>query len=117
MAPCCCRSLGDFAFKSPQALISAEPYVNTHQLEPSDHLVLLTSDGVTDVVPDDDMLDIGLRAIEQVGLGDKGVRGQQGQGTNILAVSALLEGMQSSWLVSSGGFGSHCLISSKDERR
>ena len=61
------RSLGDFAFKSPQPLLSAEPYVSTHHLEPSDHLVLLTSDGVTDVLPDDDMLDIGLRAIEQVG--------------------------------------------------
>jgi serine/threonine protein phosphatase PrpC len=59
------RSLGDFAFKSPQALISAEPFVNTHTLDPTDRLVLLTSDGVTDVLPDDDMLDIGLRAIEQ----------------------------------------------------
>lgn len=60
------RSLGDFAFKSPQPLISAEPYVNSHALEPHDRLVLLTSDGVTDVIPDDDMLDIGLAAIDQV---------------------------------------------------
>jgi serine/threonine protein phosphatase PrpC len=62
------RSLGDFAFKSPQALISAEPFVNTHTLDPTDRLVLLTSDGVTDVLPDDDMLDIGVRAVEQVRL-------------------------------------------------
>lgn len=60
------RSLGDFAFKSPQPLISAEPFVNTHNLDPTDKLVLLTSDGVTDVLADDDMLDIGLMAIEQV---------------------------------------------------
>lgn len=72
---CCawCRSLGDFAFKSPQALISAEPFVNTHTLDPTDRLVLLTSDGVTDVLPDDDMLDIGLHAIEQVQ--DQAIRG------------------------------------------
>jgi serine/threonine protein phosphatase PrpC len=66
---CClssCRSLGDFAFKSPQPLISAQPFVNTHLLQPTDKLVLLTSDGVTDVLPDDDMLDIGLRAIAEV---------------------------------------------------
>jgi hypothetical protein len=61
------RSLGDFAFKSPQALISAEPFVSTHNLDPSDRLVLLTSDGATDVLPDEDMLEVGLRAIEQVG--------------------------------------------------
>jgi serine/threonine protein phosphatase PrpC len=61
-----CRSLGDFAFKSPQPLISAQPFVNTHLLQPTDKLVLLTSDGVTDVLPDDDMLDIGLGAIAQV---------------------------------------------------
>lgn len=71
-AHCCCRcclrrrSLGDFAFKSPQALISAEPFVSTHNLDPTDRLVLLTSDGVTDVLPDDDMLGVGLAAIEQV---------------------------------------------------
>lgn len=60
------RSLGDFAFKSPQPLISAQPFVNTHLLQPTDKLVLLTCDGVTDVLPDDDMLDIGLSAIAQV---------------------------------------------------
>lgn len=99
LACCCCRSLGDFAFKSPQALISAEPYVNTHQLEPSDHLVLLTSDGVTDVVPDDDMLDIGLRAIEQVGRGKGSRGGGAGTAGNKPSLQPWLDGNPSSWLV------------------
>jgi hypothetical protein len=63
---CCCRSLGDFAFKHPQALLSAEPHVTQQQLAPSDKLVVLTSDGVTDVLPDDDMLGVAMRALEQV---------------------------------------------------
>lgn len=62
-----CRALGDFAFKHPQALISADPHVAAHQLTPADRLVVLTSDGVTDVLPDDDLLDIAIAAIEQVG--------------------------------------------------
>lgn len=65
---CCCwsRSLGDFAFKHPQALLSAEPHVTQQELAPSDRLVVLTSDGVTDVLPDDDMLGVAMRALEQV---------------------------------------------------
>eukprot|EP00775_Hariotina_reticulata_P008355 gene8355-8539_t len=59
------RSLGDFAFKHPQPLISAEPAVCSQLLQPCDKLVVLTSDGVTDVLPDDDMLEIGCRALEQ----------------------------------------------------
>lgn len=61
-----CSSLGDFAFKHPQALISADPHVEQAELTPSDKLVVLASDGVTDVLPDDDMLEAALRAIEQV---------------------------------------------------
>lgn len=69
-AVCCsCRSLGDFAFKHPQALISADPYVAAQQLTPADRLVVMTSDGVTDVLPDDDMLEVAIRAIEQVNKG------------------------------------------------
>jgi serine/threonine protein phosphatase PrpC len=62
-----CRSLGDFAFKHPEPLISAEPAVCSQLLTPRDKLVVLTSDGVTDVCPDDDMLEIGFRAVEEVG--------------------------------------------------
>lgn len=66
-AVCAGRSLGDFAFKHPQALISADPYVAAQQLTPADRLVVMTSDGVTDVLHDDDMLGVAIRAIEQVG--------------------------------------------------
>jgi serine/threonine protein phosphatase PrpC len=69
MRCCCRRSLGDFAFKHPQALLSAEPHVMQQELAPSDKLVVLTSDGVTDVLPDDDMLGVAMRALEQVRLG------------------------------------------------
>eukprot|EP00879_Flechtneria_rotunda_P031399 GHRR01034299.1.p1 GENE.GHRR01034299.1~~GHRR01034299.1.p1 ORF type:complete len:295 (+),score=119.68 GHRR01034299.1:289-1173(+) len=59
------RSLGDFAFKHPQPLIVAEPHVAERQLCPADRLIVLTSDGATDVLPDEDMLDFALRAIEE----------------------------------------------------
>eukprot|EP00882_Tetradesmus_deserticola_P016861 GHRQ01018036.1.p1 GENE.GHRQ01018036.1~~GHRQ01018036.1.p1 ORF type:complete len:194 (+),score=94.20 GHRQ01018036.1:138-719(+) len=59
------RSLGDFAFKHPQALLSAEPHVTQQELAPSDSLLLLASDGVTDVMPDDDVLGAALRALQQ----------------------------------------------------
>ncbi|KAF8069639.1 protein phosphatase 2C 8 [Scenedesmus sp. PABB004] len=57
------RSLGDFSFKHPQPLISAEPHVAATELRPADELVLLASDGATDVLPDDDMLGTALDAI------------------------------------------------------
>ncbi|KAF6260470.1 phosphatase 2C-like domain-containing protein [Scenedesmus sp. NREL 46B-D3] len=59
------RSLGDFAFKHPQALLSAEPHVAQQELAPSDKLVVLASDGVSDVLPDDDLLGVAMTALEQ----------------------------------------------------
>jgi serine/threonine protein phosphatase PrpC len=59
------RSLGDFAFKSPAPLLTSEPHVTQQQLSPADRLVLLTSDGVTDVLPDDDVLELALRAVDK----------------------------------------------------
>eukprot|EP00882_Tetradesmus_deserticola_P022347 GHRQ01024249.1.p1 GENE.GHRQ01024249.1~~GHRQ01024249.1.p1 ORF type:complete len:184 (+),score=70.51 GHRQ01024249.1:136-687(+) len=90
------RSLGDFAFKHPQALLSAEPHVTQQELAPSDSLLLLASDGVTDVMPDDDVLGAALRALQQVGHSWRvpAVWRQaegfcQGSGLGIWAVSAL----------------------------
>lgn len=62
----CIRSLGDFHFKSPVPLLTSEPHVMQQQLSPADKLVLLTSDGVTDVLPDDDVLELALRAVDRV---------------------------------------------------
>jgi hypothetical protein len=67
--PCllCCRSLGDFNFKQPRPLLLCEPHVVHQQLAPSDSLLLLASDGVTDSLGDNDVMCIAMRALEQVG--------------------------------------------------
>lgn len=117
------RSLGDFAYKSPQALLSAEPYVVSHQLEPSDHLVLLTSDGVTDVLPDDDMLGIGLTAIEQVGWGvmvrDARLRGGGSSSQGKKGALPCESGQNSSLAAAGRGFCGrpHCLLTSFAHQR
>jgi len=59
------RSLGDFAFKHPEALLSVEPHVATQALTPDDRLVLLATDGVTDVLSDGAVLELALTALEQ----------------------------------------------------
>jgi hypothetical protein len=61
-----CRSLGDFSFKQPRPLLLCEPHVVHQQLAPSDSLLLLASDGVTDSLGDDDVMCIAMRALEQV---------------------------------------------------
>jgi serine/threonine protein phosphatase PrpC len=61
-----CRSLGDFNFKQPRPLLLCEPHVVHQQLLPSDSLLLLASDGVTDSLADDDAMCIAMRALEQV---------------------------------------------------
>jgi serine/threonine protein phosphatase PrpC len=58
--------LGDFAFKHPEALLSVEPHVATQALTPDDRLVLLATDGVTDVLSDEAVFELALTALEQV---------------------------------------------------
>lgn len=60
------RALGDFAFKHPQALISAEPDVHVELLCPDDVMVLLLSDGVTDVLTDQQIWEIGQTVMNKV---------------------------------------------------
>lgn len=73
------RALGDFAFKHPQALLSPEPAVRSVVLTPSDVLLLMATDGVTDVMGDDDALGFALEAMEKVG-GFEGARCDRGVG-------------------------------------
>ena len=61
----CRRSLGDFNFKQPRPLLLCEPHVVHQELTPSDSLLLLASDGVTDALWDDDVIDVAMRALEQ----------------------------------------------------
>lgn len=59
------RALGDFAFKHPDPLLSPEPSVRSVLLTPSDVMLLVATDGVTDVLGDDDALAIALDALEK----------------------------------------------------
>ncbi|KAI8462965.1 MAG: phosphatase 2C-like domain-containing protein [Monoraphidium minutum] len=59
------RALGDYAFKQPDLLISPEPALTSVALTPADSLLLVATDGVTDVLPDDDALAIALVALER----------------------------------------------------
>ncbi|KIY99425.1 hypothetical protein MNEG_8535 [Monoraphidium neglectum] len=59
------RSLGDFAFKHPHPILSPEPALRSVALTPSDSLLLVATDGVTDVLPDDDALAIAVDAVER----------------------------------------------------
>ncbi|KAI8463388.1 MAG: phosphatase 2C-like domain-containing protein, partial [Monoraphidium minutum] len=58
-------ALGDYAFKQPDLLISPEPALTSVALTPADSLLLVATDGVTDVLPDDDALAIALVALER----------------------------------------------------
>jgi serine/threonine protein phosphatase PrpC len=62
-------ALGDFAFKHPHPLLSPEPAVRSVALTPADSLLLMATDGVTDVVSDDDALGLALDAVTRVGRG------------------------------------------------
>jgi len=59
-------ALGDFAFKHPHPLISPEPAVRSVSLTPADALLLMATDGVTDVLGDDDALGIAMDALTRV---------------------------------------------------
>eukprot|EP00775_Hariotina_reticulata_P008794 gene8794-8973_t len=59
------RSLGDFSFKWPQPLVIAKPHLMAEELRSDDQLVLLVSDGVTDVLTDCAMVEVALAALNQ----------------------------------------------------
>jgi hypothetical protein len=58
--------------------------VTQQELAPSDKLVVLTSDGVTGVLPDDDMLGVAMRALEQVRLAAAGGMGEGGSSQGVV---------------------------------
>ncbi|KAI8464907.1 MAG: phosphatase 2C-like domain-containing protein [Monoraphidium minutum] len=72
------RSLGDYAFKHPAAVISPEPALASVVLTPADSLLLVATDGVTDVLQYDDAVAIALlalqQALDQTGDGGKAAR-------------------------------------------
>ena len=49
------RALGDHALKGATGGVSAEPHCTTHAIGPLDHFVVLASDGVWDVLSDQDV--------------------------------------------------------------
>lgn len=60
------RSLGDFSLKHPAPILSPEPALASVTLTPADRLLLVATDGVTDVVGDDDALGAALDALDKV---------------------------------------------------
>lgn len=62
-----CRGFGDFGFKGVGGdLVIPTPYVAELDLTPDDGLLLLTSDGITDVLRDDDIMEVAMNAISKV---------------------------------------------------
>jgi serine/threonine protein phosphatase PrpC len=82
-----CRALGDYKLKRPNyPIITPDPFVTQKGLSPIDRLLLLASDGVTDVLSDDAMLEVALAAIDKA-MG----RGEHGQRLAAAAAAAVQE--------------------------
>jgi hypothetical protein len=56
------RSLGDAQFKEPLPLVSCDPDVSVTLLRPGDTLLILASDGVWDVLSDQDAAEVAVAA-------------------------------------------------------
>jgi serine/threonine protein phosphatase PrpC len=67
-------------------IITPDPFVMQEGLTPADRLLLLASDGATDVLSDDAMLELALAAIDKA-MGS----GEQGQGLAAAAAAAVQE--------------------------
>uniref|UniRef100_A0A383WN56 protein-serine/threonine phosphatase n=1 Tax=Tetradesmus obliquus TaxID=3088 RepID=A0A383WN56_TETOB len=79
------RALGDYKMKRPSfPIICPDPFVAQASLNPADRLLLLASDGVTDVLTDDAMLEVALAAAEQAH-----ARGEEGQEAAAAAAAAV----------------------------
>ena len=58
------RALGDHALKSDDGGVSCEPHTVVHRVGPSDRFVVMASDGIWDVMSDDDVQDLVLSNAE-----------------------------------------------------
>jgi serine/threonine protein phosphatase PrpC len=91
-AACCCyccffRALGDYKMKRPAfPIITPNPFVTQAALTPADRLLLLASDGVTDVLSDDAMMEVALAALDEAA-----ARGEAGQQLAAAAAAAVQE--------------------------
>lgn len=62
-----CRGFGDYGFKGVGGdLVIPTPHVNELELSADDELLLLVSDGITDVMRDDSMMEVAINAISKV---------------------------------------------------
>merc|ERR1712217_234816 len=55
------RSLGDLYFKQPAALALAEPEVTIYSLSEKDHFLVLATDGIFDVLSNQEVVDLALK--------------------------------------------------------
>ena len=56
MGHVCCRALGDADYKDPKPFVSAEASVRRLDLLPEDKAVIIASDGLWDVIGDQDVV-------------------------------------------------------------
>lgn len=56
MSPLCHRALGDADYKDPKPFVSAEASVRRLDLLPEDKAVIIASDGLWDVIGDQDVV-------------------------------------------------------------
>ncbi|CAG9467250.1 unnamed protein product [Pedinophyceae sp. YPF-701] len=57
------RSLGDVEFKQPTKLVTEEPDVSRLRLTPNDNMVIAASDGLWDVMSDQDAVELATRTV------------------------------------------------------
>ena len=69
-----CRSLGDLDFKEPRRFVESEPEVHRLVLGPGDSYVVLASDGLWDVMSDEDAIECA-NQVFKVGGNDGGGQG------------------------------------------
>ena len=89
------RSLGDAQFKEPLPLVSSDPDVSVTLLRPGDTMLILASDGVWDVLSDQDAAEVAVAAaLEAVaaaaaaaGEGEQGAEEEGGEGKDSKAAA------------------------------
>ena len=102
------RSLGDAQFKEPLPLVSSDPDVSVTLLRPGDTMLILASDGVWDVLSDQDAAEVAVAAALKAvaaaaGEGGKEEEEEAGEGNDSKGAAAAAPGKAPSDLNDKGG--------------
>ena len=100
-----CRSLGDLDFKEPARFVESEPDVLRLPLRRGDGFVVLGSDGLWDVMSDEDAVSVADQVLKVGGAGQVRVWVTRCQwpclchlGHRCIQVGAISEAAQSPWM-------------------